>query len=99
MTSRWSNRKCMLEAVRQMPHIPVEFEEQEVEACFKKINPRSASKPDNISGRVLKNCCNSLAPVFCRLFQESLENCGIPKMWKTSTVVPVPKKANPKGTE
>ena len=92
-----AEQQDVLEAVRQMPDAPVELGEHEVETCFKKINPRSASGPDNISGKVLKNCCTSLAPVFSRLFQESLDSGVIPRMWKTSTVVPVPKKPNPKG--
>ena len=46
-----AEQQDVLEAVRQMPDAPVELGEHEVETCFKKINPRSASGLDNISGK------------------------------------------------
>ena len=73
--------------------------ENEVENCFNKLNPRSAHGPDNITGIVLKRCSASLSPVFTRLFQESLDSGHIPLLWKTSTVVPVPKKPYPQRKE
>lgn len=35
-----------------------------VNAGFENINPRSATGPDKVIGRTLKECSGSLAPVF-----------------------------------
>ena len=49
-----------------------------------------------MSGKVLKNCNESLAPAFCHAFNKCLEEGKVPEAWKTATIVPVPKKPNPK---
>ena len=63
--------------------------------CFLKVKTHSAADPDNISGRTLKECSDSLAPIFTKLFQRSLDEGIIPSLWKTSTIVPVAKKPYP----
>ena len=68
---------------------------EEVSACFKGVNPRSACGPDAVTGAVLKHCHSSLAPVFTNLFQKSLDSSHIPPIWKTSEIVPFPKKPSP----
>ena len=40
----------------------------------------------------LRSCADQLAPVFTALFNKSLEQCHVPRCFKTSTIVPVPKK-------
>ena len=60
---------------------------------------RKSPGPDGISGRVLKTCASQLSGIFRSIFQASLSSHKIPILWKTSTVVPVPKKSsscNPK---
>ncbi len=39
-----------------------------------------------------RSCADQLAPVFTALFNKSLEQCHVPRCFKTSTIVPVPKK-------
>ncbi|XP_076449094.1 uncharacterized protein LOC143285585 [Babylonia areolata] len=68
---------------------------EEVSTCFKGVNPRSACSPDGVSGAVLKHCHSSQAPVFTALFQQSLDSGHISPTWKTSEIVPVPKKPSP----
>ena len=64
--------------------------------CFLTVKTHSAAGPDNISGRTLKECSDSLAPVSIHLFQRSLDEGIIPSLWKTSTIVPMAKKPSPK---
>ena len=68
---------------------------EEVSRRFRLVSQRSACGPDEIPGAVLKYCHDSLAPVFTTLFQRSLESGHIPSIWKSSNVVPVPKKPSP----
>ena len=73
----------------------MELSVNEVSACFEKVNSRSACGPDHIQGSVLKHCHSSLAPVFTRLFQQSLDTGHIPPIWKSSNIRPIPKKPSP----
>ena len=88
------NTKYELEQLDDHAHGP-EITTAQVRTCFKRINPRKSCGPDNISGRILRECCNELAPVFANLFQKSLNTSTIPSMWKKSIIVPVPKKQRP----
>ena len=54
-----------------------------------------APGPDHICNKVLKICKDQLAGVFQRLFQLSIDQGAIPKLWKTSIIVPLPKVKNP----
>ena len=65
---------------------------EDVRNRFKHLNARSASGPDNVSSKTLKICCDSLAPVYVKLFNRSFREGHVPKLWRTSTIVPVPKK-------
>ena len=73
----------------------LEIEENDVLRIFQRTNVRKSPGPDGISGRVLKTCASQLSGIFRSIFQASLSSHKIPILWKTSTVVPVPKKAHP----
>ncbi|KAK3561058.1 hypothetical protein QTP86_026377, partial [Hemibagrus guttatus] len=51
-----------------------------------------ATGPDSVSPSLLKHCANQLSPVFTDIFNTSLETCHVPACFKTSAIVPVPKK-------
>ena len=70
--------------------------ESDVASCFARINPRKAAGPDGLGGRVLRQCSVQLSCVFKRLFQLFLNTHFVPRTWRTSTIIPVPKKANAK---
>lgn len=72
----------------------VTVSESDVTVCFSRINPRKAAGPDGLGGRVLKQCSVQLSHVFTRLFQLLLDMHFVPRIWRTSTIVPVPKKPN-----
>ena len=86
----------MLNALSQVEGNTLVISEDEVRNSFQNLNIRSACGPDNISGLVLKKCSSSLSPVFAKLFQKSLDSSQVPVVWKTSSLVPVPKNRNPK---
>ncbi|KAI4900481.1 hypothetical protein NFI96_003966 [Prochilodus magdalenae] len=63
-----------------------------VEVC-KRINPRKAAGPDNIPRRALKVCSSELAGVFVDILNLSLAQSSVPSCFKTTTIVPLPKKS------
>ena len=80
------------DAVPGPPGPPFVIQEREVRSLFRSQNPRKASGPDNVSPATLRSGTDQLAPVFTTLFNKSLEQCHIPRCFKTSTIMPVPKK-------
>ena len=67
--------------------------EDEVRREFSCVNPSKAMGPDDVSPRVLKNCASQLAPIFTTIFNSSFESKKVPKIWKLSCIIPVPKKS------
>lgn len=68
----------------------------QVRSSLRRINPRSASGPDRICGRLLKECSAEVAPVLQKIYQQSVTTHYIPKKWLTSEIIPVPKVSLPK---
>ncbi|XP_060763541.1 uncharacterized protein fbrsl1 isoform X7 [Neoarius graeffei] len=60
-----------------------------------RINTRKAVGPDNIPGRVLKDCAKELTEVLTDIFNTSLSQAVVPTCFKSTTIIPVPKKASP----
>lgn len=59
-----------------------------------KINIRKAVGPDNIPGRVLKDCAESLKNVFTDIFNTSLSQSVVPTC-SENIIILVPKKSTP----
>ncbi|KAK3520977.1 hypothetical protein QTP86_031267 [Hemibagrus guttatus] len=70
------------------PLTPLTIKEEEVNRLFKRLNTRKAKGPDSVSPSLLKHCANQLSPVFTNIFN----TCHVPACFKTSAIVPVPKK-------
>ncbi|KAK1798660.1 hypothetical protein P4O66_006946, partial [Electrophorus voltai] len=64
----------------------------DVRRTLRGVNPRNAAGPDNIPGRVLRECADQLADVLTDIFNISLSCTVVPTCFKTTTIVPVPKK-------
>ena len=60
------------------------------------ININKSPGPNGVYGRTLKFYADKLSGVFQHLFQTSLDTACIPTVWKTSSVIPIPKTNNPK---
>ncbi|KAI5085277.1 hypothetical protein C0J45_3294, partial [Silurus meridionalis] len=65
----------------------------EVRKTLCKVNPLKSAGPDNIPGRVFRECAEQLADVFTEIFNISLSSNVVPTCLKTTTIVPVPKKS------
>ena len=81
--------------VRDQPAQPFVISEEEDRLNFRNINCRSASGSDKVSGKTLKLFSDPLAPVCTQLLQISFNEGHIPKIWKMSTIFPIPKKRSP----
>lgn len=71
------------------------IEEEVVQQVFGSTNARKSPGPNNTGGRVLKYYSAQLSGIFCSLFQRSMDTQVVPSLWKTSTVVPLPKVPHP----
>ncbi|XP_047675457.1 uncharacterized protein LOC125145680 [Tachysurus fulvidraco] len=66
-----------------------------VRRSFSRINVRKAPGPDNIPGRVLRDCAVELTDVFTDIFNISLSQAVVPTCFKAATIIPVLKKPSP----
>ena len=64
---------------------------KEVNSVLSKINPRKASGPDGVAGKVLKECRIQLSHILQQLFQLSVDTHQIPLNWLTAELIPVMK--------
>ncbi|KAK3574354.1 hypothetical protein QTP86_005145 [Hemibagrus guttatus] len=65
----------------------------DVRRTLHRVNPRKSAGPDNIPGRVLKECAEQLADVFTDILNISLSSAIVPTCLKTTTIIPMPKKS------
>ncbi|KAI4893083.1 hypothetical protein NFI96_025602, partial [Prochilodus magdalenae] len=80
-------------ALSPLPPAHLCINRQDVYRLFSTQKVRKAPGPDSVSPSTLKHCCDQLAPVFTDIFNRSLELCSVPACFKTSTIIPVPKKS------
>ena len=66
-----------------------------VRRSLRRINARKAPGPDDIPGRVLRDCAEELTDVFTDIFNTSLSQAVVPTCLKATTIIPVPKKPSP----
>lgn len=62
---------------------------------LRRLNLRKAAGPDGVSSRLLKACAEELGDPLQQVFNLSLRLGRVPSLWKTSCIVPVPKKNRP----
>ncbi|KAM4582719.1 uncharacterized protein V3H82_006706 [Fundulus diaphanus] len=82
-------------AVKAVPHQEEEvlcLDAADVWKTLRRVNPRKAPGPENIPGRVLKECAGQLAGVLTDIFNTSLEQATVPACFKSASIIPVPKK-------
>ena len=71
----------------------LQLDPADVRTTLLKVNPRKAAGPDNIPGRVLRDCADSLTDVLTDIYNTSLNQAIIPASFKSTTIVPLPKKS------
>ena len=59
---------------------------------LKDIKPHKAAGPDEISGRVLCECADIIAPVLTKIFNKSLTTGSLPRDWLNANVAQLFKK-------
>ena len=77
----------------------IDFDFRKIRKLLKLVNPNKAAGPDEIHGKILKNCAVSLAYPLSLLFRTSYNSGMIPKDWKIANVVPVHKKGSKMSVE
>ncbi|TWW69303.1 putative RNA-directed DNA polymerase from transposon BS [Takifugu flavidus] len=82
------NNTSLLQPVPHTPH--------QVRMALKKNRARKATGPDGIHSRLLKSCTDQLCGILSHMFNLSLKLGRVPKLWKKSCIVPVPKTPHPK---
>ncbi|XP_068162187.1 uncharacterized protein [Antennarius striatus] len=66
-----------------------------VTTTLRRLRPYKAAGPDKVSPRLLRACASELGGPLQQLFNLSLRLGRVPSLWKTSCIVPVPKKGRP----
>ena len=72
----------------------INFNPYQIASLLKDLDPNKTQGPDEIHGRILKNCFNSLNKPLAILFQLSYNTGIIPDEWKHANVVPIHKKGS-----
>ncbi len=91
--------KCrMTHLLKNCPHLPTTRRSVSSwcswsRKTLSRINPRKAAGPDNIPGRVPKDCAEQLTDVLTDIFNTSLSQAVIPTCLKSMTIIPVPKQS------
>ena len=77
--------------------LPTEFtiEAASTQRALQNVKCRKATGPDNIPPWMVKNYAHLLASPVTAIFNSSLKEGKLPDLWKTATIVPVPKKHSP----
>ena len=61
----------------------------DTEVALEKVKVNKATGPDNIPPWVLKDCSHLLAAPVTAIFNSSLREGALPKLWKSATVIPL----------
>lgn len=67
------------------------LQQHQVRSELRKVNPRKASGPDGVLGKVLSLCADQLLGIFTKIFNLSLTQAIITTCLKSSVIIPVPK--------
>ena len=76
----------------QPPSSSLSLTSDQVRHELRKLKTKKAAGPDDISSRLLKSCADQLCGIVEHIFNMSLMLGRVPQLWKTSCLVPVPKK-------
>ena len=81
--------------------LPAEFtiEAASTQRAIQNVKCRKATGPDNIPPWMVKHYAHLLAAPVTAIFNSSLREGKLPDLWKTATIVPVPKKHPPGSLE
>ena len=69
------------------------------EAALANVKTNKATGPDKIPPLIVRDFAQQLAGPVTSIFNSSLREGVLPKLWKTATVIPLPKKRPPESYE
>lgn len=75
------------------PTSPISADQVRTE--LRRLHPRKAAGPDRVCPRLLRACAAELGHPLQQVYNLSLRLGRVPSLWKTSCIVPVPKKSRP----
>ena len=70
-----------------------------IQKLLKKLDPKKANGPDQISTYILKECAEEIAPILTNIFTTSLATGTTPSLWRTANIVAIFKKGSKMSTE
>ena len=70
-----------------------------IQKLLKKLDPKKANGPDQISTYILKECAEEIAPILTNMFTTSLATGTTPSLWRTANIVAIFKKGSKMSTE
>ncbi|GFS20034.1 Non-LTR (Long terminal repeat) retrotransposon and domain-containing protein [Elysia marginata] len=70
--------------------------ENAVAGVFRKVDERKSGGPDILKSLILKHCSDELKSIYTVLFNLFIAEHNLPSAWKTSEIIPVPKKPKSK---
>lgn len=77
----------------------ISFTVDQVRQELRRLRPRKAAGPDRLCPRLLKACAAELAGPLQHIYNQSLHSGKVPTLWKTSCIIPIPKKGRPRDPE
>lgn len=86
------NRDTPLKSPCESEETALQVTHTQVLRALKRVNPRKAAGPDGVAPRVLKACAEQLTEVCTDIFNTSLTQETVPRIFKSSVIVPVPPK-------
>ena len=69
------------------------FDRDCTQKVFNSLKVNKSHGPDYVTPKLLKTCASQLAAPFTKIFNLSLNQHKLPLIWRTSEIVPVPKKS------
>ena len=84
-----------------VPNIPEEFiiTRDAVEAALLSVQNRKAIGPDEIPNWLLKTCASTISLPVCSMFNSSIREGHVPRLWKSAAVLPLRKIPRPKSID
>ena len=73
---------------------PMEMNREDIRKKLTSLNPNKSSGPDGVHPRILKEVANEIADPLMKIFQRSIHESKLPRIWKSATVTAIHKKGS-----
>ncbi len=90
-----TNWKIAREPTHPKQSNSIPFTVEDIYQQLRRCKTGKVPGPDRITGRLLKNCALELSPVLHLLFKQILQTAIVHMLWKTATIIHIPKSPCP----